>query len=118
MYTLKMVKGKSYTAEGIKATKKNPYVTVETDAEAQALVATKHFALVSVETEADEAEETEETEADEADLEALSKLSKAKLIEYAEESGIDISAAKTKEDILALISEYYGGSSTMIDLEQ
>lgn len=113
MVQLKLKNVRSYTG-AVKATQSKPYVQVETEDEAQALVATGYFdvcasAPVPVPNDDDETV---------PNYEALSEMKKAELTAYAEENGIDISDCKTKEDILKAISIANGGSSTMIDLQQ
>lgn len=46
MYKLKLCKGLSYSGPGIRVTRENPYVVIEDDERAKALLATKYFTLV------------------------------------------------------------------------
>lgn len=118
MIKLKLKKVRSYYGT-VKATHDHPYVEVETEEEAQALVAKGYFDVCASPTVPDGDGEGKDGEGDTApDYEALSEMTKAELTAYAEENGIDISECKTKADILKAISVANGGSSTMIDLQQ
>ena len=118
MIKLKLKKVRSYYGT-VKATHDHPYVEVETEEEAQALVAKGYFDVCASPDVHDGNGEGKDGEEDTApDYEALSEMTKAELTAYAEENGIDISECKTKADILKAISVAHGGSSTMIDLQQ
>lgn len=117
MYKLKLKKVKSYFG-AVRATVKQPFVEVETEAEAQALVKTGYFDQIEVTEETAGDEENGEDEGGEVDYDALSKMSKAELTKYAEDNAISIDGCSTKAEILEAISVFYGGSSTMIDLQQ
>lgn len=92
MYTLKLIKGKSYTG-AVRATEKKPLVELENKAEAEALVATGYFALIS--------EDTPDPLPD-IDVE-LEKMTIAQLQEFAKLNDIDLGGATRKDDILTAI---------------
>jgi hypothetical protein len=118
MAKLKLIKSRSYTGK-VKASKKQPFVDVETEQEVQALVATGYFELCASEVSSPVQDENEGDDGDSVpDYEGLSEMSKAELATYATEHEIDIDGCKTKADILKAISIANGGSSTMIDLQQ
>lgn len=118
MVKLKLKNVRSYTG-AVKATHDKPYVEVETDEEAKALVATGYFDICasSIIPYTDGAEKRDESDTI-PNYDVLTEMTKAELIVYAEENGIDVSNCKTKADILKTISVANGGSSTMIDLQE
>lgn len=94
MFTLKLVKAKSYTGT-VHATEKNPIVAVKTQAEADALVQSGYFSLVR---------ESKATEAVSNPVNVpLEKMTVAQLQTYAKERSIDLGVATRKDDILAAI---------------
>lgn len=128
---ISLTKGMSYTGYGIKATKKNPIVTVD-DATAVKLLATGYFAdcgTTSPKAEAEEepsdlvkaaepVSEPAEPAIPDVDYEKLSHMTKAELAEVAEANNIDIEKCRTKADILETISVACGGNYTMIELQR
>lgn len=86
-YKLLLTKGMSYHGI-VSATKKNPIVEVDNKKIADAAVKTGYFKLI----------ESEKTE--------LSEMNITELKSYAEEKGIDVSNASTKEDIRSLIEAF------------
>ena len=112
---VKLIKARSYSG-AVRATKKQPYVDVETEEEANALVATGYFELCpSPAADNSEEDTSEETT---PDYEALSEMTKAELTAYAEANAIDIEGCKTKADILEAISAANGGSYTMMEMQE
>ena len=120
MITLKLTKGRSYKSGLAYATAKKPYVQVEDQEAADKLVATGYFSIVETTETAEAAEADTETETAEVkvDFAELAEMSKAQLEEYAAANGIDISGCKTKAQILAVVSEAYGGSAEMAELQE
>ncbi len=114
MYILKLTGVRSYSGT-VRATEAQPFVEVETEAQAQTLIATRHFELCNPETVNMGADETDPFQPDYAEL---SKMTKAELTEYAEHEAISLKDCKTKADILTAISLAFGGSASMIALEQ
>ncbi len=121
MTNLKLIKARSYTGS-VKATAKHPYVNVETDEEAQALIGTGYFELCSsspaLEATPDAGGKVPDAGSETPDYEALSKMSKVELTEFAEKNGVDIEGCKTKDDILQAISAANGGSFTIMGLQE
>lgn len=117
MYHVRLCKSLSYDNGKIKATKAAPDVYVEDEAIANEAVASGFFELVSGETRNVHTEEPEAQE-ETVDWDAIAAMTKAQLVEYAAQKGIDISKCKSKSDILAVISKYYGGSITMCELQE
>lgn len=115
MAKLKLVKARSYSGL-VRVTAKQPFVDVDTDEEAQALVATGYFELCA--STAPDVSEEDEAEGSSPDYDALSAKTKAELTAYAAENGIDIEGCKTKADILEAISVANGGSYTMMELQE
>jgi len=113
MVKLKLIKARSYSGL-VKATTKQPYVEVEAEKDAQALVATGYFEVCA----SDAAGADTEQEDSSPDYEALSEMTKAELTRYAEDNGISLDGCKTKADILEAISAANGGSYTMMELQQ
>ncbi len=118
MAKLKLVKGASYNNGIVRADRKHPYVEISNAYLADRMVRSGFFVSV----EQDSAETDCDTSAAaqpeiQPDFEALAAMTKAKLVEYCEEQGIDISKCKTKKDMLAVISAHFGGSITICDLE-
>ncbi len=115
MAKLKLIKAGSYTGL-VKATAKQPFVEVDTDDEAQTLVATGYFELCT--STVSDAPDEDKTEESSPDYDALSAMTKAELTAYAKDNGIDTEGCKTKADILEAISAANGGSYTMMDLQR
>lgn len=111
MIKLKLIQAKSYYGI-VKASEKEPYVFVKTESEAEKVLATGYFERC---TEDDTAEEDEE---DTPDYAELAKMTKAELLEYAKVNGISTEKCKTKADVLKVISVAFGGSPTMIELQE
>ncbi|MCD7774418.1 MAG: hypothetical protein LUH40_02400 [Clostridiales bacterium] len=114
MYILKLTGVRSYSGI-VRATAAQPFVEVETEAQAQELIATRHFEMCSSETVNIGVDDAKSSQ---PDYEALSKMTKAELTEYAEREGIAVKDCKTKADILSAISIAFGGSASMIALER
>jgi len=116
MIRLRLIKGYSYTGV-VSATKKQPFVDVETEAEAQAAVATGYFE-VCASTPAEPPSGDDGAEGDSVpDYEGLSEMTKDELTAYAKENNISLDGCKTKADILEAISVANGGSVTMMGLQ-
>lgn len=112
---VKLIKARSYSG-AVRATKKQPYVDVETEEEANALVATGYFELCPSPVVDNSVEDTSEETT--PDYEALSEMTKAELTAYVEANEIDIEGCKTKADILEAISAANGGSYTMMEMQE
>ena len=142
MYHLKLIKALSYSG-AVSATRDEPDVFTSNEAIARAAMASGYFALVdsadvpddcgedacAVELGATEATEDDDDDAalgqfsgeteETPDFDTLATMTKDELIAYAKAREIDLpKKAKTKGDILAAISVFYGGSYTMIDLQK
>lgn len=123
MITVKLVKARSYSGT-VKATKAQPYVSVNTEEEAKALVDTGYFEIcassASDDINNDDGDDASNDDSGESlpNYEVLSKMTKSELAAYADENGINIEGCKTKADILEAISVANGGSYTMIDLQE
>lgn len=115
MAKLKLIKARSYSGL-VRATAKQPFVDVDTDEEAQALVATGYFEFCA--STSPDTSDKEEAEGSSPDYDALSAMTKAELLKYAEENDIDVEGCKTKADILEVISAANGGSYTMMELQE
>lgn len=120
MFKLTLTKGLSYSGgrEGrVSATAKKPDITVETQDEADELIATGYFKLVESDSEASAAASgTEGSEGDpgaasgvdmtddekaaaelDAELKAIDKMAKEELIAYAEKNSVDLSACTNND---------------------
>jgi len=111
VYTLKLIKGLSYSGV-VKASQKHPYVQTEDEATANAAVASGYFELVGGLPEPEPPPDD-----DVPDYAALASMTKAELEAYAKAEEIDLAGAKTKADILQVISASYGGSYTMMEIQ-
>ena len=114
MIKVKLVKARSYSGT-VKATREQPYVNVNTDEEAQALVNTGFLAICGSSAPDNDCEDDRGESL--PDYEALSKMTKSELTVYAEENDINIEDCKTKADILEAISAANGGSYAMMGLQ-
>lgn len=133
-YRIKLIKGMSYTGNGIQATKRNPEVTVEDKATAEKAVASGFFKLIeeAAETseqgsgddgEADGQEDGEDYQPTEDEI-AVENMSLAQLKDVAAQMGISKSGLKTKADYIAAIeaaadaADEAAGSPTMVGLQE
>jgi len=96
-YKLKLIRGRSYTGNGISANIKNPIIETGNKQVADKLVAGKRFELIDV------VEPNVNNEADNGV--PNEKWSVAQLKDYAAANGVDLTGAKAKADILAKIQE-------------
>lgn len=117
MYHIRLVKALSYSGI-VSATKKHPDVFVEDKATADAAVATGYFITVEGDESPGEQAPAEPGGSEAPDYEALAKQTKTELTKYAAAHGISTEGCKTKADILQAISHAYGGSYTMMELQQ
>jgi len=115
MTTVKLIKALSYSG-AVKATREQPYVNVNTEEEAQALVNTGFFSVCASPVPDNGSKDDKGDEL--PDYEALSEMTKAELAAYAENNQIDIEGCKTKADILEAISVANGGSYAMLGLQE
>lgn len=119
MYHLKLCKAKSYMGI-VCATESKPDVYVPEKQQADKLVASGYFVLVSEEEnttnkiareEASEVEDTEslfeepDEEGEDSLLVELQTKSKAELVEYANKNGIDLTGCNKKDEIYSQIIE-------------
>lgn len=124
MYHLKLKKGLSYCSAFIKANKNNPDVFTDNKTLVDKAIQSGFFMLVQNESPKEPEvkelpeEEPEVPAGDPVDYEALSKKTKNELIAFARLHKIDISKAKNKAEILMDISHAFGGSYTMMELQQ
>ncbi|MCC8157315.1 MAG: hypothetical protein LIO54_08570 [Oscillospiraceae bacterium] len=131
-YRIKLIKGMSYTGNGIQATKKNPEITVEDKATAEKAVASGFFKLIEEVAEQESGDEDGQ-EADQQDGEeyqpteeeiAVENMSLAQLKDIAAQMGISKSGLKTKADYIAAIeaaadaADEAAGSPTMVELQE
>lgn len=91
MTKLRLIKGRSYTGNGIRATSEKPFIEIENKTIADALVASGYFSVVS------------ESEPPKIEDKPLEKMSEKELETYAAENGIDISGLSKKADKIAAI---------------
>lgn len=91
MFKLRLVKGRSYTGNGIKVTAANPFTETDSKGVADVLAASGYFSIVS------------EPEPPKTEEKPLEKMSEKELEAYAAENGIDISGLSKKADKLAAI---------------
>lgn len=97
MYKLKLIKGRSYTGRGVKATSESPVVEAESKVAYDALIASGYFVSVGEAAPTGAAGGTDEK--------PLAKMTEKELEAYAEENGIDLSGASKKADKLAIIQQ-------------
>lgn len=116
MARLRLIKARSYNGL-VRATANAPFVDVDTDKDAQALVATGYFEVCGKSVPSAGSSEVEDGGSS-PDYDALSAMTKAELTAYAESNSINIEDCKTKADILEAISVANGGSRTMMELQQ
>lgn len=115
MARLRLIKARSYNGL-VRATANAPFVDVDTDKDAQTLIATGYFEVCGKSVPSAGSPEVEDGGS--PDYDALSAMTKAELMAYAESNSINIEDCKTKADILEAISVANGGSRTMIELQQ
>ncbi len=96
MYKLKLIKGRSYTGRGVKATEKNYILEVRDKELADWLVTRGYFSLIA------EAE-TSATGTAEAETE-VEKMSLAQLKALAQQMELDTKGLKSKADYIAAIN--------------
>ena len=124
MYHLRLCKGLSYCSAFIKATKNNPDVFTDSKELVDKAIQSGFFMLVENESPKEPEEEVlpkEEPEVpaqDPIDYEELAKKTKGELLAFAREHKIDTSKARSKAEILMDISHAFGGSYTMMELQQ
>lgn len=111
MFTLKLIKGRSYTGYGVYATAESPCVEVERKEVADALVARGYFSLINMGAPAG---------GDKTGDKPLEKMTEKELEVYAAENGIDLSGANKKAEKLAAIQQALadGNSSNLFDDEE
>ena len=125
MYHLKLIKSLSYYSGVIKATAKKPDVYVTDKAVADKALNTGFFRLIedkpTPKPKAEPKSEPEpepQPEQETPDYDVLASKTKAELIKFANEKGISLEGCKTKAEILMEISHNFGGSYTMMELQQ
>lgn len=101
MFKLRLVKGRSYTGNGIKVTAAKPFTETDSKEIADALAASGYFSVVS------------ESEPPKTDEKPLEKMSEKELEAYAAENGIDISGLSKKADKLAAIQQVLAGADDL-----
>lgn len=132
MYTLRLIKGISYSGgfDGkLKATRDNPECVVQTKEEADMLLSDGFFTLVSVEADSS-GEDNPPTDDPPPQAPDFSKMKKSELEDYAESVGADLSKCKNNDERIAAIQAALNdegktvtvtgegsGSLTMIDLQ-
>uniref|UniRef100_A0AAU8AXD7 HeH/LEM domain protein n=1 Tax=Dulem virus 37 TaxID=3145755 RepID=A0AAU8AXD7_9CAUD len=97
MYKLKLIKGRSYTGRGVKATASNPVIEVETKEISDSLLASGYFSFVGEAVPANSASSVSDK--------PLTKMTEKELEAYAEENGIDLTGLSKKADKLAAIQQ-------------
>lgn len=95
MCKLKLIKGRSYTGYGVKASVESPCVDVDKKEVADALIASGYFSLV--EENADDGNSGGEK--------PIEKMTEKELDAYAAENGIDLAGVSGKAKKLAKIQE-------------
>ena len=100
LYKLKLIRGRSYTGHGIKATTKSHFVETNDKNIADYLVKCKRFELVEVVGDG-EPNKTDNI----PDGELSDKWTVAQLRDYATANNIDLAGASLKPDILTKIKE-------------
>lgn len=96
MFKLKLIKGRSYTGHGVKATAAAPFVEVDKKETSDALAASGYFSFVEELADSNEGKDGDKP---------LEKLTEKELDAYAAENGIDLSGAGKKADKLAKIQQ-------------
>jgi hypothetical protein len=96
MFKLKLIKGRSFTGFGVKATSEKPEVQTDAKELYDKLIATGRFTAVMM---------SESTNALTAGEKPLSKMTEKELEVYAEENGINLTGLSKKSDKLAKIQE-------------
>ena len=100
MARIKLVKGRSYAAGQIKATREKSFVDCD-DATAKEAVATGFFVLA----DGQEKTKPETPKEPEAEGKPLEKMNKSELETFATYNDVDIKAAKSKADIIEILKE-------------
>lgn len=124
MYHLKLKKGLSYCSAFIKATKQKPDVFTDNKNLVDKALQSGFFTLIENESPKEPEvkelpkEEPETPIGDPIDYEQLAKKTKGELLAFARTHKIDVSKAKSKNEILMDISHAFGGSYTMMELQQ
>lgn len=95
MNKVKLIKGRSYTGYGIKATAESPCIEVAKKEVAEALVATGYFSLIEASADADNS----------GNEKPVDKMTEKELDAYAAENGIDLTGVSGKAKKLAKIQE-------------
>ncbi len=101
MFKLRLIKGRSYTGNGVKVTAAAPFTETESKEKADALVASGYFSIVS------------ESASPKNEERPLDKMSEKELDAYAAENGIDISGLSKKADKLAAIQRALAEASKL-----
>ena len=85
MYKLRLIKGRSYTGNGIKVTAEKPFVEIADKEIADALAASGYFSVISNELQTKLSEEK-----------PIEKMSEKELESYAAENGIDLTGLRKR----------------------
>ena len=118
MITLKLVKGISYTGT-VRATAKNPFCTVDTDKEAEALVASGFFKIIFT-TEVECKKDTSSQKPPEEKEIVIDKMKKEDLEALAAKLGVDLSTCKNNDErkaALKAVLEDQGGQDPAFTLK-
>ena len=105
MYYLKLIKARSYSGYGLRATAEKPIVTTEDEATFKAVLASGYFA------EADPGEQPPQKPDNTGTIEAIDTMNTTKLRAYAKKLGLDLSwpsgtaADAIRADIRAALAE-------------
>lgn len=115
MFRLRLIKGLSYSNGKIKATQKEPEVSIENEEEAEKVIETGFFELISkdvqIEEETEEEtadvqaeEETEDVQAEEETSINFGEMTLVQLKSYAAQHSIDITGLSKKAELLMVIT--------------
>lgn len=95
MYKLKLLRGRSYTGNGVKATAVSPIIEVESKETSDSLIASGYFSLVSEAT----------APSNMSDDKPITKMTEKELEAYAAENGIDLTGCNKKAEKLTTIQQ-------------
>ena len=100
---LKLIKGRSYNATGVKVTAKEPVFETADKKLAERLVKGGHFVIIP---EIENNNSSDEKEIKEIKEKTIDKMTEAELDKYAKEKGVDLTGLTKKAEKLAKIQEF------------
>lgn len=117
MYHIRLKSALSFYSKHGCATPKSPDIYTDDKAWVDKVVERGMFELIS-EPEPKPEKKPEPKKEYRPDYEKLEKMTKAQLTQFAKENEIDVSKCKSRADLLVEISHHFGGSYTMMELQQ